>query len=162
MSDTNNTFRPLRRFKQAVSPEECIEVLKTAWRGVLSMHGENGYPYGIPMNFFFSDGKIYFHCAMEGHKLDAIQADDRVCFTVLSEPIKNPGEWWNCFISVVCFGTISEVTVEDRKDSLLRTLAAKFFPSGYDVETDMKRNARHALILELTVDHMSGKRVREK
>ena len=155
-------FRDLRRFKQAASQEECEALLSIAPRGVLSVHGENGYPYGIPVNFLYEAGRIFFHCACEGHKMDAVLADEKVCFTVLSEPVKNPGEWWNCFVSVVCFGTISEVIEEERKDSLLRTLAAKFFPSGYDIETDMKRNARHALILELTIDHMSGKRVREK
>ena len=155
-------FRPLRRFKQAASEEECLAILESAPRGILSVHGENGYPYGIPMNYFLADGKLYFHCAMEGHKLDAVRANDKVCFTVLSEPVRNPGEWWNCFTSVVCFGRISEVKDEQRKNALLRTLGAKLFPAGYDIEADMAKNAHRALILELTIDHMSGKKVREK
>ena len=156
------TFRPMRRFKQEVSQEECFAILEKAPRGILSVHGENGYPYGMPMNFFLADGKIYFHCAREGHKLDAVRADSKVCFTVLSEPVKNPGEWWNCFTSVVCFGRIAEVTDEERRNALLRTLGAKLFPAGYDVEADMARNASRAVVLELTPDHISGKKVREK
>ena len=155
-------FRQLRRFKQAASPEECQAVLTSAQRGILSVHGENGYPYGVPVNFLFSDGKIYFHCAKAGHKLDAVRADDKVCFTVLSEPVRNPGEWWNCFTSVICFGRICEMTDRQEADRILRLLGAKYFPEGYDIEKDMSNNAPNALVMEITIDHMSGKRVREK
>lgn len=155
-------FRTLRRFKQAATPQECEEVLTSARRGVLAVHGENGYPYGLPVNYMYVDGKIYFHCAKAGHKLDAIRANDKVCFTVLSEPVKNPCEWWNCFTSVICFGHVSEVTDEQEKDRILRQIGAKYFPEGYDLEGDIAKNAHNALILEITVDHMSGKHVKEK
>ena len=155
-------FRPLRRFKQAATPQECEELLSSAKRGILAVHGENGYPYGLPVNYLYLDGKIYFHCAKAGHKLDAIRSNDRVCFTVLSEPVKNPGEWWNCFTSVICFGRISEVSDEQEKGRLLRLIGAKYFPEGYDIESDMAKNAGNALILEIQIDHLSGKHVREK
>lgn len=155
-------FRPLRRFKQAATPQESEEVLTSGQRGILAVHGENGYPYGLPVNYMYVDGKIYFRCAKAGHKMDAIRANYKVCFTVLSEPVKNPGEWWNCFTSVICFGRISEVMDEQKKDRLLRQIGAKYFPEGYDLEEDMSKNARNALIMEITIDHMSGKHVREK
>lgn len=155
-------FRPLRRFKQAATPQECEELLTSAERGILAVHGENGYPYGLPVNYLYLDGKIYFHCAKAGHKLDAVRSNDKVCFTVLSEPVKNPGEWWNCFTSVICFGRISEVSEEQEKDRLLRLIGAKYFPEGYDIESDMAKNAGNALILEIQIDHLSGKHVREK
>ena len=137
-------------------------MLSSAWRGILSVHGDNGYPYGVPVNFLYSDGKIYFHCAKAGHKLDAVRANDKVCFTVLSEPVRNPGEWWNCFTSVICFGHIAEVTDKQEADRLLRLIGAKFFPEGYDLEKDMRNNAQNALVMEITIDHISGKHVREK
>lgn len=155
-------FRPLRRIKQAATPEECIAVLQSAPRGILAVHGENGYPYGIPMNFVFLDGKIYFHCAKEGHKIDAVRADDKVSFTVLSEPVKNDGEWWYCFTSVIVFGRIREVTDPEQIGASLRALGAKYFPEGYDIENDILRNGPRASILEFSFDHVSGKHVREK
>lgn len=155
-------FRQLRRLKQEAGRQECEEVLSSAMRGILAVHGENGYPYGLPLNYLYYDGRIYFHCAKEGHKLDAIRADEKVCFTVLSQPVKNPGEWWNCFTSVICFGRISEINDEKKADCLLRLLGAKYFPDGYDIDADILKNARNAVILELTIDHMSGKHVREK
>ena len=156
------SFRPMRRFKQEAAREECISILETAPRGILSVLGDNGYPYGIPLNYVFADGKIYFHCAPEGHKLDAVRAHDKVCFTVLSEPVRNAGEWWNCFTSVICFGRIAVVQDEQRRDALLRALGTKLFPAGYDLEADMARNASRATVLELVIDHISGKKIREK
>ena len=88
-------FRKMRRFKQQISEEECRKVLRGQKRGVLSVLGEDGYPYGIPMNHWYSeaDGVIYFHSAKEGHKLDAIKACDKVSFCVHDEGYRNPGEW---------------------------------------------------------------------
>ena len=61
-----NMFRPMRRFKQQISDEECKEVLTSEPRGVLSVLGDDGYPYGIPMDHWYSetDGKLYFHCSL--------------------------------------------------------------------------------------------------
>lgn len=155
-------FRPLRRIKQAASLQEYEAVLSSAQRGILAVHGENGYPYGVPLNHLYLDGRIYFHCAKEGHKLDAIHANDKVCFTVLSEPVRNTGEWWNCFTSVICFGHISEVHEEAEKNRILRLIGAKFYPEEYDIELAMSKNAHNALVMEIRIDHISGKHVKEK
>ena len=82
----------MRRFKQALPPEECRDILDKAYRGFLSVIGDGGYPYNIPINFFMEDDKLYFHSAMEGHKIDALRSCDKVCFTVLDEPVKEPGD----------------------------------------------------------------------
>ena len=65
-------FRKMRRFKQQITDEECRKILAEEGRGVLSLFGEDGYPYGIPMNYFYDEdeNKIYFHCAKEGHKIE--------------------------------------------------------------------------------------------
>lgn len=152
----------MRRFKQAASEQECLGLLLSAQRGILSVLGDGGYPYGMPLNFVYEDGKIYFHCAVEGHKIDALRACAKASFCVLSEPAKNPGEWWNCFTSVICFGQVREITDASEHDRLLRLLGAKYFPEGYDIDADMVRNAPRALVLELAIEHMTGKHVREK
>ena len=60
-------FRAMRRFKQQLSEDECVEILKSAPRGVIAMNGENGYPYAVTINQYFdeTDGKIYFHGALQ-------------------------------------------------------------------------------------------------
>lgn len=74
-----NMFRPMRRFKQQITDAECKEILKNEKRGVLSLLGDGGYPYGLPMSHLYSeeDNKIYFHGAKEGHKIDAIKNCDK-------------------------------------------------------------------------------------
>lgn len=162
MNDDNNIFRPMRRFKQAMTETECLALLATAPRGVLAVLGDHDYPYALPLDFVYDDGKIYFHCAKEGHKLDAIRAHDKASFCVLSEGQKEPDSWWYHFESVICFGRIRIVDDPALTDAKLRLLGAKYFPEGYDLEGDMVKNGPRAAVLELQVEHMSGKRVREK
>ena len=100
----------MRRFKQALPPEECRDILDKAYRGFLSVIGDGGYPYSFPINFYHEDGKVYFHSAMQGHKIDSLRACDKACFTVLGEPEKEPGDWWYHVKSVICFGCLKEIT----------------------------------------------------
>lgn len=80
-------FRPMRRWKQQLSDEDCIAILKNEPRGILSVLGDDGYPYGIPMNHWYceADGKLYFHGAKTGHKIDAISQCDKVSYCVHDE-----------------------------------------------------------------------------
>ncbi|MBQ7167600.1 MAG: pyridoxamine 5'-phosphate oxidase family protein, partial [Treponema sp.] len=88
-------FRQMRRFGQQVASEKCVEILKNEWRGVLALLGDDGYPYTVPMDFFYDedDGKIYFHCAKEGHKIDAIEKCDKASFCVMDQGFKKEGDW---------------------------------------------------------------------
>ena len=80
-------FRAMRRFKQQLSKEECFEILRSAPRGVIAMNGENGYPYAVTINQYFdeTDGRIYFHGALQGLKVDLLVKDNKVCFTTTDE-----------------------------------------------------------------------------
>ena len=160
--DEKTTFREMRRLKQELSKKECREILDKSIRGFLSVTGDGGYPYAFPINFLYNDGSLFFHCALEGHKMDAIRSCDKACFSVLSEPVKEPGEWWYNVNSVICFGRIREITDRERHDAILRKLGQKYFPEGYDIDYDMLKNARRAAVLEFTIEHMTGKRVKEK
>lgn len=152
----------MRRFKQQLPDEESISILRSAYRGFLSVIGDGGYPYSVPINFVYADGKLYFHCAKEGHKLDAIRRCDKACFTVLDNPEKEPDSWWYHVRSVICFGRIRLVEDADEKDQRLRQLGGKYFPDGYDIDADMLKNAPRTELLEFSIEHFTGKRVREK
>jgi len=155
-------FRKMRRFRQEVPGEDCEKVLASAPRGVLAVLGDMGYPYSVPLNYIYLDGKLYFHGAKSGHKHDAILRNPKASFCVLDQGVKYEGEWWNTFVSVICFGKVRIVEDPAKKDAVLRALALKFFPEGYDIDGDMAKNGPQADILELEIEHMSGKRVREK
>ena len=160
--DTEMTFRPMRRFKQQITDDECVAILRSAYRGTLAVIGDGGYPYALPINFVYHEGKIYFHCAMSGHKLDAVRQCEKASFCVISEPCKEEDSWWYHVTSVICFGKICEINDPEQKDRLLRTLGTKYFPEGYDIDADMRKNSSQAIVLEFSIDHMTGKKVREK
>ena len=81
-------FRPMRRIKQQLAQDEALEVLKNAKRGVLSVIGDDGWPYGIHLNPYWEDGRLYFHGAKAGHKIDALRRDARTSFTVILDGAK--------------------------------------------------------------------------
>ena len=73
-------FRPVRKKKNEISTEAAKQLLHTERRGVFAVNGDDGYPYAIPVNFFYDEeaNQIYFHGARAGHKIDAIRACDKV------------------------------------------------------------------------------------
>ncbi len=147
----------MRRFKQQMSDQECLDLLQTAPRGVLAVIGHGGYPHTVPINSLYHDGHIYSHCAKEGHKPDATRQCDKVSFCVLSQGVRESDRWWYHFQSVVCFGRIRKVRDTSRTDTLLRTLRRKYFPHYYDMQSDMARNAHRAIVLELHIEHITRK-----
>ena len=155
-------FREMRRFKQQLSEEECAELLRTVPRGVLSVCGDDGYPYGVPMDFVCADGKLYFHCAKEGHKLDAILRNDKVSFCIMDEGYRDEGDWALRIRSVIVFGRMRVLEDAEERITRLRQLGQKYYPDADSVESEMKRDAARAVVLELTPEHITGKRVHEK
>ena len=77
-------FREIRKKKSEIDKSAAENLLECSRRGVLAVNGENGYPYAIPINYFYDrdSKKIYFHGARAGYKVDALRACDKVCFTV--------------------------------------------------------------------------------
>ena len=156
-------FRPMRRFRQQLTDAQCAEVLRTSPRGVLAVSGDDGYPYALPMDFYLDEenGRLYFHCAREGHKLDAIRRSDKVSFCVMDEGFRREGEWALNIQSVIVFGRLR--IVEDRAKALdmVRRLGLKYYPNAEDVEKEMQQAADRVLCLELTPEHITGKIVNE-
>jgi hypothetical protein len=156
-------FREMRRSKQALGREECLEILKREPRGVLSLLGEDGYPYGIPMNHWYSekDGKLYFHGAKAGHKLDALRACDKVSFCVFDEGYRKENEWALNIRSVVVFGRIRTVEDPDKTVEICSQLCRKFTDDEAYLEQELLQAGSAVLCLELTPEHITGKLVKE-
>ena len=157
-------FREMRRFKQQISSEDCIRVLKEQPRGVLSVLGDDGYPYGIPMDHWYAEeeNKLYFHCAKEGHKLDAIAVCDKASYCVMDEGFRKEGEWALNINSVVVFGRMHVVEDEDKKREICTNLCRKFTDDEAYLQKELTNAFPRVCCLELTIEHMTGKRVHER
>ena len=156
-------FRKLTRVKQEISREECVKVLKEAPRGVLSVLGDNGYPYGMPMNFLFDEasGHIYFHGGRKGHKIDALKRDNKVSFCVYDEGFRRKGEWALNIKSVIIFGRISFIDDPDRIVEISRALSYKYTSDSEYIENEIKHFSAGTLCMELIPENICGKVVNE-
>lgn len=156
-------FRELARKNREISSEECVHLLKTEKRGVLSVLGDNDYPYGMPMNHFYNevDGRIYFHCGKEGHRLDAIKKHNKVSFCVYDEGYRNEGEWALNIKSVIVFGKIEIVNDMDIIIDISTKLCHKFTQDEEYIRKEIKAYAHETIILQLTPEHVCGKLVKE-
>lgn len=157
-------FRTMRRFGQQVSRQECERLLLTENRAAFSVIGDNGYPYTIPIDFYYNadDCKIYFHGAKQGHKAEALQQCNKVCLTVWNQGYKKEGRWeWNA-TSVVVFGRAVPVTDPALHDEHLRRLAAKYYPSAQEIDEEMAHSSARAQVYAIEIEHMTGKLVNER
>ncbi len=156
-------FRELMRKKQRLSREECEAILQTETRGVLSVLGDGGYPYGMPMNHFYNpdDGCVYFHCGRAGHRLDAIRRCDKVSFCVYNGGARESDGWALTVKSVIVFGRVE--TIDDGKTvrEITRRLCYKFTSDEEYIEQELSKYAKATLLLRLVPSHLSGKTVCE-
>lgn len=151
-------FRAMRRRRQELSAAECEKILHSATSGVLALIGDGGYPYAVPLSYVFAQGALYFHSAVQGHKVDAIKADDRCSFCVIEKDDVKPAEFTTYFRSVIAFGRISIISDPDEMLQALKLLGRRYAPGD---ETGLKREIEHSLnrvlTLKLHIEHMTGK-----
>lgn len=155
-------FRKMRRSKQELTEEECIDILINEPRGVLALLGDYDYPYALPMSHVYVDGKIYFHGARKGHKLDAVKKHSKVSYCVMDKGVKAEDSWWYTFKSVIVFGRIRTLTDKDDKIDKLTYLGDKFFPTHEETVDEIDRLLDKTEVFEITIEHISGKIVKEK
>ena len=157
-------FREITRFKQALPKEECVAILRDELRGVLSVQGDDGYPYGLPINHYYddSDGHIYFHSGNSGHKIDAMRRDDKASFCCYDSGFIRPGDWALNIKSVIVFGRLRIVEDHDRAIEISRRLSRKFTSDEAYIEDEVRRSGRGVLVFELIPEHITGKIVNEK
>ena len=131
--------------------------------GLKSLLGDGGYPYGLPIDYWYNeaDGKLYFHGAKEGHKIDAIRACDKASFCIYDEGVRMDGEWPLHFRSVIVFGRIAPVTDEAATALACKELSRKFTPDDEYFNKEYAAAKDRVLCLALTPEHITGKRIKE-
>ena len=158
-------FREMRRKGQQISLKECAEILSRAKSGVLGLHGDDGYPYTVPVSFVYQEGgtglgTIGFHCAKTGHKIDAVRRNNKVSFTVIDRDEVMPRERTTRYCSVIAFGRARILEDEEEMRCAANALGAKYskgFEDLYMQETEDTIREGRLCCVEITIDHMTGK-----
>ena len=156
-------FREMLRKKQQLSDGECVEILKREPRGVLSVIGDDDYPYGMPLNHYYceADGKLYFHSGKKGHKIDAITRRDKASFCVYDQGFRREGEWALNIRSVIVFGRIEIVTDPEKIREIARLLSYKFTNDEKYIEDEIMHSGPRTFMFALVPEHITGKLVNE-
>ena len=156
-------FRQMNRKKQQLTDEECIEILKKEFRGVLSVNGDDGYPYGLPTNHYYceEDGKIYFHSGKKGHKIDAMNRCSKASYCVYDQGFRRDGEWALNIRSVIVFGHIEIVADFETAMAITRQLSLKYTDDTAYIDREIQQSGKNTLVFRLVPEHITGKLVNE-
>ena len=154
-------FRPLKRIKQQLSEDECKEILLNEPRGVLSVIGDDNYPYALPINFYYdaTENKIYFHTGKEGHKLDSIKKNNKVSFCVYDKGYHKDNHWSLNIKSVVIFGKIS--ITENWSRDMMVSFCKRFTDDMEYINSEIDKFQKNTIVMCLEIEHMTGKLVNE-
>ena len=157
-------FRKIRKFKNEINQAEVNELLKTSKRGVLAMNGDDGYPYAVPVNYFYdeNEGRIVFHSAKAGYKVDCLKSSNKVCFTVLGSETIRDEAWAPYMQSVVIFGRCKLIDNKQTAMERLKDFAMKYYPSEDLVIDEIKADGKAVQMFEIDIEYMTGKEVQEK
>ena len=157
-------FRDIRKKKNQISTEAAEQLLIQARRGVLAVNGREGYPYAIPINYYYDREaqKIYFHGARAGHKAEAIRACDKVCFTVYGNETIKEETWAPYMQSAVVFGRCRLPEYGEESMALLKRFAMKYYPEEQLADEEIRQDGAAAQLFEIEIHHLSGKEVQEK
>ena len=156
-------FREMRRSPQALSHEEMIDLLKTETRGVMSVQGDDGYPYGFPINHYYDEeaNRIYIHGANFGHRVDSVRRDPKVSYCVFGQDYQVEGDWAKYVKSVIVFGKAELIEEQDEVIRISRLPCDKFpCPQEY-VEKEVSKDAPRTLVMAIDIEDMNGKLVHE-
>ena len=156
-------FRDMRRSKQQLSKNTCEDILIRNTHGVLAVLGDDGYPYTIPLSYFYENDAIYIHCAKSGHKIDAIAYCDKVSFCVVDKDEVVAEEYTTYFKSVVVFGRAEIMSTDQDIYEAIDKLAKKYAPndSAENRQAAIQREISAMAMIKITVEHMTGKQAME-
>lgn len=156
-------FREMRRKKQQLTDATCMELLHQCTSGVLAVLDEDGDPYAVPLSYVCDGRKIYFHSAIQGHKLDAVRANPKVSFCVIAKDQVIPEKYTTAYRSVIAFGTVRILEDEHQKREAIQKLALRYTPDDPygKQEAEIERYWNSLCMLEFTIEHITGKQSKE-
>ena len=151
-------FRQMRRKRQQLTQEESIAILQKATAGTLALLRDDGYPYAVPISYVYNEGKLYFHSALNGHKVDAIRKYDKASFCVIEQDDVQPEKYTTFFRSVIAFGRIHIIEDEKEKLEIVRMLGNRYNPNQDDaLQKEIESGLSRLLAIRFDIEHLTGK-----
>ena len=148
----------MRRVRQQLTNEICLEILRNATSGTLAVLDDADYPYAVPLSFVYTDGIIYFHSAKSGHKIDAIMHHGKASFCVIEKDEIHGDEFTTYFRSVIAFGRITIVSSPGEKLEGAKLLGRKYNPGDeIGLAREIEKGLAHMELLRLDIEHLTGK-----
>ena len=156
-------FRTMRRIKNQINTEDAKKLLERERRGVLAVHGDNGYPFAIPVNYYYDvqAQKIYFHGAKSGHKIDAIKNNPKVSISIIDQEDVIEEELTTYFRSIILFGKAKILQDDDEIYQAVNALGLKYCDDEIAVEKEIQREWKALCCVEIIIEHLTGKQAIE-
>ena len=152
-------FRSMRRHAQQLTETQCVRILECNTAGVLAVTGDEGYPYAVPLSYMYADGCIYFHCARQGHKLDAIRQNSKVSFCVVDQDEIVPEKFTTYYRSVIVFGRAQVLEAPEAIAATIDALALKYAPDSAPAhrQQEIASSLDYMVMVRVIPEHMTGK-----
>lgn len=153
-------FRDMTRGECRMTDEEAERALKAETWGVLSLHGDGGFPYGVPMNYAWVNGCVLLHCDAENsHRLDSLRCSEKVCFTVVPKHELDRERWSASYVSVIVFGVAEVITDPAEKREAMRAFMNALAPEKTrEALAACDPGAPELAMLRVRPVHITGKR----
>ena len=151
-------FREMRRKRQQLAEEESLAILQKATAGTLALLGDNEYPYAVPISYVYADGRLYFHSALSGHKVDAIRKSGKASFCVIKQDDVQPKKYTTFFRSVIAFGRIHIIEDEQEKLKMARMLGNRYNPNDDEsLQKELEQGLSRMMMIRFDIEHLTGK-----
>ncbi len=151
-------FRDMRRKKQQLSKEESEEILRRGTSGVLALAGDEGFPYAVPLSYVYERGKIYFHSAVSGHKIDAVRKSEKASFCVIGQDHVLPEKFTTRYKSVIAFGTVRILEDGQEIRKAVERLSDKYSPGEREArDREIEKDWERLCMIEFSITHLTGK-----
>lgn len=152
-----------RKDREITDIEECKSIIRNNKLGFLSTISEDNTPYVVPLNYFYDGENIYFHSATEGHKVDNIKKNPKVCFCVVGDHEIVLEKFTTKYESAIIYG--NAVVIEDFQEKVdILNGFMKFLGREVDVTKHYKSEVidNKTLIVKINVDKITGKKKMNK
>lgn len=151
-------FRDIRRSDRALTDDQAREILARTEHGVLATVGADGWPYAVPVNHVLSGDLLYVHSAVEGHKLENIAHEERVCFCAVADARVLPARLSTLYESAIAFGRAALVTDAAEKRRALELLAVRFCGAlSPEAEEAIANSFSRTAVVRIRLERIAGK-----